>query len=121
MSASISRKQAVTALCIIRQADVEDEQAKINETREGGNLYVLDSGNVPEKKYKPKRAFVVLGWMFISFVLLYMYILAMEWLRALQNRDPERYHYVSAVLDGLKPKRFFNMKDRSHIPGDGGR
>ena len=87
------------------------EQAKISESREKGDLYILDAASVPEKKFKPKRSFLVLGWMFISFVLLYLFILSIEWLKQLSVNDPKRYALVSGVLNGFKPKNLFNWKD----------
>ncbi len=83
------------------------EQARIAESREKGNLYVLDAGRVPEKKYKPKRAFVVLAILFISFVILYLIISFLEWYQWLRERDPEKYSLVRGVLVGLQPRNLF--------------
>lgn len=87
------------------------EQARIAEKREVGNLYVLDVGRIPEKKSKPKRAFVVLGLSGVIFLLTYFYILFVEWLSIIRSVDRERYELVNRVLTGLKPKKLFDFRE----------
>jgi len=94
------------------------EQAKISELKEKGDLYILDSGVIPEKKFKPKRALIVLAWMFISFVFLYMYIAFIEWLHRLKDIDQNRYELVNGVLKGLLPANLFNWSKPDDSSGD---
>ncbi len=83
------------------------EQARITERREQGNLFILDKGEIPEKKCRPQRALIFAAWMFLSFVLLYLYVLFVEWLHALQEKDPQFYQLVHGVLVGWKPRNLF--------------
>lgn len=83
------------------------EQARITEKRERSNVYILDSGNVPDKKHKPKRAFIVIAWMFITFVLLYLFVQFLAWRERLQTVDPDYARVVDNVIDGFKPKNLF--------------
>ena len=87
------------------------EQARIVEMQERSNLYVLDEAVPPTKKSKPKRAYVILAWLFVTFLILYGVILFLEWLNQLEQEDPERYRLVSGVLRGLHPKSFFGRDD----------
>lgn len=52
------------------------EQAKVNEARDAPTIQVLDYGKVPVKKYKPKRAIIVIASLilgaFMSFMLLFI-------------------------------------------------
>ncbi len=91
------------------------EQAHISESREEADLYILDRAVAPEKKFKPKRAILVLSWMFISFVLFYTIIVFIEWLKHLDAKDPERYAFISSVINGLLPKNFFNLKRDTNL------
>lgn len=87
------------------------EQARIMELREEANLYVLDSPNIPDKKHKPKRAFVVLGYTLIGFILLYSYIAFVEWLRRTKSTDPHRHKQLLWILHVLQPGKFFGKSD----------
>ncbi|MFC2170686.1 GumC family protein [Calditrichota bacterium] len=93
------------------------EQAKITELKEKGDLYILDSGNIPDKRYKPKRAILVLSLLFISFVLLYFYILFIEWLNKLREINPDRYLKVTGVIRGFTFNNLFNADKADHSTG----
>jgi len=86
------------------------EQARIVEMQDKSNLYVLDRGVPAEKRSKPKRAFIVIAWMFISFFILFGIVSFLDWLSRLEEDDPERFLIVNNVLNGLKPKNFFSNK-----------
>ncbi len=83
------------------------EQARIMEMRDKSNIYILDYGQVPERRFKPRRAFIVIAWMFISFVLFYTVILSLEWFDRLRELDRERHAYISGILQALRPANFF--------------
>lgn len=87
------------------------EQARITEMREQGNLYILDPGVPPEKKFKPRRSFLVIALMIVAFILLYVYVLFVEWLNRLRTHDPQQYEKVSVVLTGLLPQNLFRWKE----------
>lgn len=48
------------------------EQAKIEENRETPTVLILDNPNVPDKKSKPKRLYIILFSTFIVFMITYM-------------------------------------------------
>lgn len=84
------------------------EQARIMEMREDSNIYILDHGQVPQKKSKPRRAFLVLAWLFASFLVLYPILLFNEYLERLKVEDPDRHHFIHDTLTLLKPSRFWS-------------
>jgi capsule polysaccharide export protein KpsE/RkpR len=49
------------------------EQAKIEENNKTPSLLILDYPNVPDKKAKPKRVYIVLALTFIAFICAYLY------------------------------------------------
>ncbi len=93
------------------------EQARLMELKEESNIYVLDWGEVPDKRSKPRRAFIVLGWLFASFIVLYPILLFKEWLIRLNVEDPERYEFIRSTMSLLTPSQFFggksNVKNQS--------
>ena len=54
------------------------EQSKIEEKRETPTVIILDSPNVPDKKTKPKRAYIVLGLTFFSGFLTFIYFIIID-------------------------------------------
>ena len=88
------------------------EQTRIMELQEVGTLYILDYGNIPDKRHKPRRAFLVIGWMFISFVILYIFVAFIEWLHRLKAYDPHQYALINNLFRGMKPKNFFSSDDQ---------
>jgi len=56
------------------------EQSKIEEKRETPTVLILDPPNVPDKKAKPKRAYIVAGATFLCGFLTFLYfILLIKW------------------------------------------
>jgi capsule polysaccharide export protein KpsE/RkpR len=84
------------------------EQARILEMKEESNIYILDRGEVPDKRSRPRRSFVVLAWLFASFLVLYPILLFTEWMERLQVEDPERYSFIHGTMTLLKPKYFWS-------------
>lgn len=89
------------------------EQARILEMQDKSNMYVLDHARVPDKRVRPRRAFVVLGSLFAAFLILYVIVAFIEWFHGLREKDPERYQVVEDVLTTLKPKHFFGRSPAS--------
>ena len=54
------------------------EQSKIEEKRETPTVIILDSPNVPDKKTKPKRAYIVIGMTFLAGFLTFIYFVTKE-------------------------------------------
>lgn len=56
------------------------EQAKIEEKRETPTVIILDTPNVPDKKAKPKRAYIVLGFTFVAgFLTFFFFVIKDKW------------------------------------------
>lgn len=54
------------------------EQAKIEENRETPSVIVLDSPNIPDKKSKPKRLFIIAFATIAAFIMSYLYFYAKD-------------------------------------------
>jgi tyrosine-protein kinase Etk/Wzc len=83
------------------------EQSRLLELKEESNIYVLDWGQIPDKRSKPRRAFIVIGWMLVSFILLYPILLFKEWMIRLNVEDPERYEFIRSTMSLMTPAKFF--------------
>ncbi|MGM9516499.1 Wzz/FepE/Etk N-terminal domain-containing protein [Roseateles sp. DB2] len=76
------------------------EMAKVDEGREGGLIQVVDVAQVPDRKSKPKRAFIAAG---VS-VAVGLFMLLMAWMQASAPRDPasvERRRKLKGLLPAL--------------------
>ncbi len=78
------------------------EQAKIRENQSQPSFVILDPPDVPEYKYKPKRAFVVIGATGLVMILMFIYIFILEAIQNLKNSDPARYKKLKHILSHLK-------------------
>lgn len=74
------------------------EQAKIKENQSQPSFVVLDPPELPEYKYKPKRAFVVIGATGLVMLLLFIYIFILESILALKKNDAARYEKLKNIL-----------------------
>jgi capsule polysaccharide export protein KpsE/RkpR len=54
------------------------EQSKIEEKRETPTVIILDSPNIPDKKAKPKRAYIVVGLTFLSGFLTFIFFIVKD-------------------------------------------
>jgi len=86
------------------------EQARIMELKEESNIYVLDWGNIADKRSKPRRSYLVLGWLFASLMVLYPFLLFNEWLIRISIEDPVRYGFIRDTLYTLRPSTFFSKQ-----------
>ncbi len=78
------------------------EQAKIKENQSQPSFVILDPPDVPEYKYKPKRAFVVIGATGFIMLLMFIYIIILESIRTLKNNEPLRYEKLKSILSHFK-------------------
>jgi len=88
LTAGNAPELALKSLRLIRQVTVYDqiyqfltqaaEQAKIDELRNTPTFTILDPAEVPDIKWRPKRSFVVLGSVFVVFLLLLLLIVWAE-------------------------------------------
>jgi len=58
------------------------ELARVDESREGGLIQVVDTATLPEKKSKPKRLFIALGATFASGIVLVAAVMIRRWWHA---------------------------------------
>lgn len=107
------QREMETQALILQFLMPQMEQAKILEEQDKSTMLVLDDPLLPDRKSRPKRALVVIGFLFVAFILLYLVVAFLEWLRLMKIRDTEQYEKVDYVLDTVKPRRFFG-KDRSN-------
>ncbi len=79
------------------------EKARLDEAKDTPNVQLLDFPQVPERKAKPKRAYVVLAITFLYFVLLCTYIITVEKLKELSETNPEKYKKLQFIMSNLNP------------------
>jgi uncharacterized protein involved in exopolysaccharide biosynthesis len=69
----------------------EYEQAKLQLMKDKPTLQVIDYAYVPDKKSRPKKAFVILGAVFVSSVIAFLFVLFLDRLRWMKEHDKEKY------------------------------
>ena len=80
------------------------QQAKIQESQSKPSFIVLDYPEVPEYKFKPKRAYIVLGATFASILFLFIYIWIWESFLNLKKQEPSKYEKYRQILNLLRFK-----------------
>ncbi len=83
----------------------EYEQAKIQLMKKQPTLQIIDYATPPDYKSKPKRAFIVLGALFIAFLIHLSIILFVEKLHWLKINEPEKFKDVQFII-----KSFTSLK-----------
>ena len=81
------------------------EQAKIQEAKDTPSIQILDNPIIPDKKYKPKRAYIVLfaGFTSLLFAFIASYLLLN--LEMLKTSDVEKYKKIMAISSEFKLKK----------------
>jgi capsule polysaccharide export protein KpsE/RkpR len=74
------------------------EQAKIQEIQSKPGFIILDYPDIPEYKYKPKRAYIVLGSVFFGMLLLVIYVMIKEYFEDLERKNPSKYNSIVKLL-----------------------
>lgn len=80
------------------------ELARVDESREGGLIQVVDAAQVPDRKSKPKRAIVAVAATLLSSVVLIAFVLIREQLRRAAEQ-PERAQKLARLSAMLKGRR----------------
>jgi capsular polysaccharide biosynthesis protein len=87
------------------------EQAKIMEAKDMPTISVLDWAVPPTNKFKPKRIYIVVTAMILSFVFSVVYAVVHDRWRDYKISNPERYKDISVIFSTLK-KDLFGFKRR---------
>ena len=78
------------------------EQAKIQETKDTPTVQILDKAVPPERKTRPKRAFLVgiagLASLFLSIV----FVFALEYLKHSKTQNPEEFKKLEEVFSSIR-------------------
>lgn len=86
------------------------EQARINEARDTPTIQVLDKASPPTKKYRPKRAIIVIIASITSIFFSVFLIFSIEYLRGLKENRPEEYAKIDRIRTELKKDILFFSK-----------
>ena len=78
------------------------EQARIQEVRDTPTVTVLDPGQVPTKRAKPKRKIIVLTAMILAFVVSSAYVFSAEFLSHLKAQNLETYQGLELMVQQFK-------------------
>ncbi len=88
------------------------EQAKVEEKRSTPSVIVLDRGEVPERKAKPKITLYILLAFVITTILSLFLVFLLEGVDRIRSLQPERFHQMWSVVRsdwfGLRIKRNAN-------------
>jgi uncharacterized protein involved in exopolysaccharide biosynthesis len=82
------------------------EQAKIMEAKDTPTISILDEAVPPQYKFKPKRAYIVLTGMILSFFFSLMLVVLLDKWREFKQASPEKYEDISGLLRILKGDLF---------------
>lgn len=93
------------------------EQAKIQETKDTPTIQVLDRAVPPEKKTRPKRAFLVGIAGIVSLFLSIVFVFALEYFKNSKARNPEEFKKLEEILFSIKKdiedlKKIFSRKSK---------
>ncbi len=69
----------------------EYEQAKLQVMKDKPFLQIIDPAVPPDYKSKPKRSFIVIGFVVVAFVLSFLLVLFIEHIKWLKENDTEQY------------------------------
>lgn len=97
------------------------EQYKIQETRDTPTIQVLEKAIPPERRSKPKRAFLVGLAGILSLVTSLVFLFGLEYFKKSKEKNPEEFERIQTLLgawrkdvEDLKKKIFFKQnKDSS--------
>jgi len=82
------------------------EQAKIMEAKDTPTISILDEAVPPQYKFKPKRAYIVLTGMILSFFFSLILVVLLDKWPEFKQASPEKYEDISGLLRILKGDLF---------------
>lgn len=80
------------------------EQAKIQEAKTVPILKVIDRAIPPTYKFKPKRAIIVVGIVFVYLSFLILFIFFKEYLERIETNNTEQSMKISRLIESIKFK-----------------
>lgn len=80
----------------------EYEQAKLQLLKKKPTLQVIDNAVPPDKKSKPKKAFVIIGSVLIALFFNFLFMIFIEHLNWMKTNQPDEYSKVEAVKRSWK-------------------
>lgn len=75
----------------------EYEQAKLQLLKKKPTLQVLDNAVPPDKKSKPKKAFVILGAVLVAFIINFIFMIFIEHLNWMKTSQPNEYSKIEKM------------------------
>lgn len=81
------------------------ELAKVDESREGAIIQIVDAAQIPERKSKPKRAIIAIGSTFVGFLLILLFAFVRNNINS-AKQDPEKSAKIDRLRNGAR-KAFF--------------
>lgn len=87
------------------------EQARIQEAKTIPILRVIDRAVPPTYKYRPKRAYIVIGIVAVSFAFCLLYVFIREYLERVKDEDEEEYKKIMSILGMFKIRRKARTRD----------
>jgi tyrosine-protein kinase Etk/Wzc len=95
------------------------EQYKIQETRDTPTIQVLDKAFPPERKSKPRRAFLVGIAGIVSLATSVIFVFGLEYFKKSKERNPQEFEKIQTLLgawrkdaEDLKKKFFFRQRKK---------
>jgi len=82
------------------------EQAKIQEQKSIPTFSILDPGFAPDRKYKPKRLYIVIGGFMFSLIFSWVYVFSNEYYTRIKNNDTETYKKIIYIKNSFKGNLF---------------
>jgi uncharacterized protein involved in exopolysaccharide biosynthesis len=78
------------------------EQAKIQETRDTPTVQILDKAVPPERKTRPKRAFLVGIAGLVSLFLSIVFVFALEYFKHSKTQNPEEFKKLEEIFNSIR-------------------
>ena len=82
----------------------EYEQTKMQLLKKQSSMQIIDYAIPPDYKSAPKRAFIVLGALAVSFLIHLFFIILFTKVNELKTSDPSSYEKLNFVFNALRLK-----------------
>lgn len=82
----------------------QSELSKIKSNRDFSGIFLVDKARPAQYKFKPKRAFVVLGIVIPYMFFILSFIVISDYWRKIKKTNPEKHKQINDLLNSLKTK-----------------